>query len=192
MIIDEIKHNLQGRFKEYKINLIDSPPNKPYSSTTCISINQTKYSMMLSEFIYDILIDKKLIEPDINSIFHSDKIPNMDLNDYISRIVVNSRLEENEIIFLGLLIKYFEEYTGFIIKINNIFKLISSCLLITVKYLKDKILSFDNYSKITGESKLSLILLEDAFLSMTEYNIYQLEGKFAEFKENFIYLYKDY
>lgn len=191
MIIDTIKHNLQGEFKEYKIDIIGSPPN-PCSAWKGISDNQSKYSSMLSEFIYDILIDNKHIEPEINCIFFSDKIPNMDIDKYISRLVVYSRLEENEIIFIGLLIKYFEERTGFIIKINNIFKLITSCLLITVKYLKDKRLSFDNYSKITGESKSSLIILEDTFLSMIDYNIYQLERRFVEYKEKFIDLYKNY
>lgn len=194
---NEIINELEKKFQMTEIKEEESYINYEVLTNSCT---------LISEFIYDLLLDSKdkidgmcrgigsnskcinkLLEEKI--LFYSSKIPNLSINEYLVRLAQYSKLEENEILFLGLIMKVLKEDKNILISINNVYKLINAALMITVKFLKDKKFRNNDYSRITGESVKDLMNLEYNLLVLLDFNIFTVEKLFNSFKD---FIYEEY
>lgn len=190
---DEIVYNLIGNSRELDLSKIPSPSYFLRKKGEFEIIDEEKASEagdILSEYLYDFLIEHKGKPIDKKSVFVSKQIPNIQLEDYIKRISNYCRLEENELYYIGFLIdKCIQK--GYIVRIETMYKLINSCLIITLKYLKDKRIRRKDLCKVTGEKLETLGVLEESLLQFLKYDIHINDSKiFTDFKSKLHSLHK--
>ena len=144
---------------------------------------------MLSEIISInklISIYSNILKKQKNDIFSLKNKPNISLASFLSRIIIYSKLEYSTLC-LGLI------YLNKVIENNlfltdfNVHKLLSTSILIAIKYNEDKISNNDYYAQIFGLSLNELNQLEYQFLILMDFNLY-VEQKFM--KKFLKYIYK--
>lgn len=159
-----------------------------------------KVILLINEYIYDVLIDckdevdkiEKNMKKQDNYIFISKKIPSLSIEEYIQRLALYAKLEENELIFMIIILKTIRNNNDILFSIRNIYKLLNVSLILTVKYLKDKRLKLSDYCRITGESSTDLFFMEYTILELIDFRLLSLENEFSDFKESLYEKYIDY
>ena len=133
-----------------------------------------------------ISIYSNILKKQKNDIFSLKNKPNISLASFLSRIIIYSKLEYSTLC-LGLI------YLNKVIENNlfltdfNVHKLLSTSILIAIKYNEDKISNNDYYAQIFGLSLNELNQLEYQFLILMDFNLY-VEQKFM--KKFLKYIYK--
>lgn len=115
-----------------------------------------------------------------NDIFETSENPNISLLDYLTRIVEYSNCEENTLISALI-------YIDRIAKIKNItklnvYKLIFTSILISLKYNEDEIYDNIYYSRIAGVSIQELNKMEYEFVLLLNFNFYINDILFNQYK----------
>lgn len=154
---------------------------------------------MISEFIYDLLLeckDKLQSKSNENNntpnipVFYG-RVPNYTVEEYMLRIVKYAILDENEILFIAMILKALKN-KDILIEISNIYKLINGSLMLTIKYLKDKKFKIQDYARITGETIHDLFSLEYNVLAILDFNLFKLDKNFQSFRDEFYDEYSQY
>ena len=115
-----------------------------------------------------------------NDIFETSENPNISLLDYLKRIVEYSNCEENTLISALI-------YIDRIAKIKNItklnvYKLIFTSILISLKYNEDGIYDNVYYSQIAGVSVQELFQMEYEYVLLLNFNFNISEFIFNQYK----------
>jgi hypothetical protein len=115
-----------------------------------------------------------------NDIFETSENPNISLLDYLTRIVEYSNCEENTLISALI-------YVDRIAKIKNItklnvYKLIFTSILISLKYNEDGIYDNVYYSQIAGVSVQELFQMEYEYVLLLNFNFNINEFIFNQYK----------
>ena len=115
-----------------------------------------------------------------NDIFETSENPNISLLDYLTRIVEYSNCEENTLISALI-------YIDRIAKIKNItklnvYKLIFTSILISLKYNEDGIYDNVYYSQIAGVSVQELFQMEYEYVLLLNFNFNISEFIFNQYK----------
>jgi len=107
-----------------------------------------------------------------NSLFSRQQVPKISIFDYLLRIQKYSDIEDSTIIISLIYIDRICKKKGIILSKYNIHRLIFTAILIAIKYNEDII--YDNlyYSKIGGVTKKELLLLENEFLKLIDFNLF--------------------
>ena len=107
-----------------------------------------------------------------NSLFSRQQIPKISIFDYLLRIQKYSGIEESTIIISLIYIDRICKKKGIVLSKYNIHRLIFTAILIAIKYNEDII--YDNlyYSKIGGVTKKELLILENEFLQLIDFNLF--------------------
>ena len=107
-----------------------------------------------------------------NSLFSRQQIPKISIFDYLLRIQKYSGIEESTIIISLIYIDRICKKKGIVLSKYNIHRLIFTAILIAIKYNEDII--YDNlyYSKIGGVTKKELLILENEFLKLIDFNLF--------------------
>ena len=107
-----------------------------------------------------------------NSLFFRQQIPKISIFDYLLRIQKYSGIEESTIIISLIYIDRICKKKGIVLSKYNIHRLIFTAILIAIKYNEDII--YDNlyYSKIGGVTKKELLILENEFLQLIDFNLF--------------------
>jgi hypothetical protein len=186
----EEKVDMKLSMKQDREEAIEKSFNSEKVQATCIMIN---------EFIYDLLLeckDKIQVKSKNDStncninVFYG-RIPNYSIQEYILRIAKYAILDENELVFLAMIIKAIKS-KNVLLEISNIYKIINGSLMLTVKYLKDKKFKNSDYARVTGETIKDLFCLEYNILAILDFNLFNLDKNFQMFKEEFFDEYSQY
>ena len=115
-----------------------------------------------------------------NDIFNTISIPEISIYDYIIRIISYSNCDEN--ILISSLV-YFDKI-GKIKKItySNVYKILFTSILLSLKYNEDEIYNNEYYSQIAGVSKYELKQMEYEYFVLLNFNLHIEEELFELFK----------
>ena len=107
-----------------------------------------------------------------NSLFTRQQIPKISIFDYLLRIQRYSGIEESTMIISLIYIDRICKKKGIVLSKYNIHRLLFIAILIAIKYNEDII--YDNlyYSKIGGITKKELLILENEFLKLIDFNLF--------------------
>ena len=178
-----------------KEEIIENEFNSSFESeiSSTNNINDEEEEEMLSERIKNFaksisniineLIDSnsKNENENKNDIFETKGIPDISLYEYLIRIISYSNCEENTLI-LSLI------YIDKIAKIKqlnkfNIYKIVFTSILISLKFYEDEIFPNSYYSQIAGVSEKELIIMEYDFFILLNFNLFIKEEIFNTFKK---------
>ena len=97
------------------------------------------------------------------NLFTSKIEPIISIQNYIQRIIKYSRVEESTLILSMIYIDRLCKFSGLEINKFNVHRLVSSSILLAIKFNEDNFFSNDYYSKIMGLSLSDLNKLEKEF-----------------------------
>jgi hypothetical protein len=114
--------------------------------------------------------------------FHSNYLPNISLEDYITRIKKYSQIDDatliSALIYIDRLIK-----KGIFISQYNIYRIFLACVFISNKLLEDKRYKINEFSIIGGVSKEELFNLEYEFVTLIDFNLNIDEKEFYKYQD---------
>ena len=147
-----------------------------------LSFKMIKILNSISNILNELTIknSKKQGNKTENDIFETSENPNISLLDYLTRIVEYSNCEENTLISALI-------YIDRIAKIKNItklnvYKLIFTSILISLKYNEDGIYDNVYYSQIAGVSVQELFQMEYEYVLLLNFNFNISEFIFNQYK----------
>ena len=107
-----------------------------------------------------------------NSLFARQKIPKISIFDYLLRIQKYTGIEDSTIIISLIYIDRICKRKGIVLSEYSIHRLLFIAIIIAIKYNEDII--YDNlyYSKIGGVTKKELLILENEFLKLIDFNLF--------------------
>ena len=147
-----------------------------------LSFKMIKILNSISNILNELTIknSKKQGNKTENDIFETSENPNISLLDYLKRIVEYSNCEENTLISALI-------YIDRIAKIKNItklnvYKLIFTSILISLKYNEDGIYDNVYYSQVAGVSVQELFQMEYEYVLLLNFNFNISEFIFNQYK----------
>ena len=181
-------------FNTINQKLIDNEFNSSFEfEESIISIEdlkeeEEKISERLKQISKSIsIILKKIIEINskkndnlTNDIFNTISIPEISIYDYIIRIISYSNCDEN--ILISSLV-YFDKIEKIKkITYSNVYKILFTSILLSLKYNEDEIYNNEYYSQIAGVSKYELKQMEYEYFVLLNFNLHIEEELFELFK----------
>ena len=119
-------------------------------------------SLNLTDIIKENFQNGNVIKKDI---FYLSHIPSISLNDYIKRLVDNTNMNISTLINAIIYIDIFCEKFNYSLCMNNVYLILISSYLISIKFNEDVSIDLKNYAHIAGVSLNNLINLEFVFFS---------------------------
>ena len=179
-------------FNSLNEKIIDNEFNSSFEYETSIkSVSDTEEEEEISEklkqsksisIILTEIIETNSKKKDNNTtdIFESINIPDISIYDYIIRIISYSNCDEN--ILISSLV-YFDQI-GKIKKItySNVYKILFTSILLSLKYHEDEIYNNGYYSEIAGVSKRELKQMEYEYFVLLNFNLHIKQELFECFK----------
>ena len=107
-----------------------------------------------------------------NSLFFRKQIPKISIFDYLLRIQKYSGIEDSTIIISLIYIDRICKKRGIALSKYNIHRLLFTAILIAIKFNEDIIYENLYYSKIGGVTKIELLMLENEFLKLIDFNLF--------------------
>lgn len=126
---------------------------------------------------------KEIIKAQSKSVFSSDKIPNISLEDYLIRIQTYSCIEKSTLILSLILIDHICKKSDLILTYYNIHRILFGSVLISIKYNED--FYYDNkfYSEIAGVKLKELKSIEYTFLQLSDFNVFVNEIEYEKYRQ---------
>ena len=153
------------------------------SSSNDISISKFIYS--ISQVLHNIITQNKMNDRGStqrpNNRFHTTKVPQISIYDYLLRIKTYSQLEDTTLIISLILIDRFVQQSNISLNYNNIHRILFTAVLLSIKYNEDNIFTNNYYAEIAGVSVKELFNLENDFLSLVNFNLYIDPTLFAQY-----------
>ena len=153
----------------------------------CLSLKNQKLISTISITLENIVDNYKYKKMDNEKFpliksFYSYDIPEISINDYLTRIFFYTKCDINSLI---LSLYYLDKLYIKDIPINKhyIHKLLFSSILISIKYNEDVIYKNDYYCQIFGVSLKELNLMEYNFFILLDYKFYVNDEIYEEYKK---------
>ena len=177
---DIIKQRTETEFSSsFESEILNDEINE---EETEIPKHMMKISYSISEILNELIKNNSLKKDNKQKedIFNTIQIPNIELFDYIIRIISYSNCEENTLISALI-------YIDRIAKIKkitklNVYKLLFISILISLKYNEDEIYSNNYYFQIAGVSIEELSKLEYEYAILLNFNFFINDEIFNQYK----------
>ena len=163
--------------------------------TSHSSLNEVKSENTALKIISDLLTDiceenKKNYEQrsSLAKIFYSKSIPNISIEDYLSRLQKYSKINDSTIILILIYIDRICNKNQIKLSYYNIHKLILASFVIASKYNEDDYYSSKFYAALGGIPKEEMFLLEYEFLALIDFNLFVDFNLYNKYNENIINL----
>lgn len=165
-------------------NCINTSGNSTISKDTEISSNFGNQSLDLEDLNYqiidsissnlqDIINENKIkIKYAIKDIFYLSFVPPISLNDYIKNLFTQTKMNISTLIISIIYIDIFCHYNNYILTQNNIYRIILSTCLLSIKFNEDKIINHKAYSEISRVSVDDLKNLEFQMYLKLHFTLY--------------------
>ena len=129
---------------EDSLNCGSIPVKKPVSKNHIIDAICLNYEEIIKE--NDAIYKNDIIKDE----FYLSNIPKISLNDYIKRIMNHTKTNISTLINTIIYIDNFCERNNYILRLNNIYLIILSAYLLSIKFNEDKPINSKFYAKIGG------------------------------------------
>jgi hypothetical protein len=126
---------------------------------------------------------KDIIKNQSKSVFSSDKVPNISIEDYLIRIQTYSCIEKSTLILSLILIDHICKKSDLILTYYNIHRILFGSVLISIKSNED--FYYDNkfYSEIAGVQLKELKSIEYTFLQLSDFNVFVKEEEYEQYRQ---------
>lgn len=126
---------------------------------------------------------KDIIKNQSKSVFSSNHIPNISIEDYLIRIQNYSCIEKSTLILSLILIDHICKKSDLILTYFNVHRILFGSVLISIKSNED--LYYDNkfYSEIAGVKLKELKSIELTFLELSNFNVFVKEAEYEQYKQ---------
>ena len=113
--------------------------------------------------------------------FSLSKVPEISIEEYLSRILYYSKIEKCTLIIALIYIDRICTLSHITLTMYNIHRLIFVSILVSIKFNEDKHFKLCEYSKISGISVKKIFKLEREFLLLLQYNLYVDEDLYSRY-----------
>ena len=125
---------------------------------------------------------KEIIKKQSKMIFSANSIPNISINDYLTRIQLYSGIEKSTLILSLIQIDHFCKKTELILSYYNIHRLLFTAVLISIKYNEDSYYDNKFYAEIAGVKLKELKMLEYTFMELNDFNVFISHKEYEQYK----------
>ena len=153
-------------------NYINTSDNSTVSKETEISSSFGNQSLDIDDLNYQIIDsislnlqdiineNKSKIKYVIKDIFYLSFVPPISLNDYIKHLFIRTKMNISTLIISIIYIDIFCHNNNYILTQNNIYRILLSTCLLSIKFNEDNIINNKDYSEISRVSVDDLKILE--------------------------------
>ena len=127
---------------------------------------------------------KDIIKSQSKSVFSSDKVPNISIEDYLIRIQTYSCVEKSTLILSLILIDHICKKSDLILTYYNIHRILFGSVLISIKSNEDSYYDNKFYSEIAGVQLKELKSIEYTFLQLSDFNVFVNEEEYEQYRQN--------
>ena len=139
-------------------------------------------SLNLTDIIKENFQNGNIIKKDK---FYLSHLPSISLNDYIKRLVDNTNMNISTLINAIIYIDTFCEKFNYSLCMNNIYLILISSFIISIKFNEDVSINLKNYAYIAGVSLDNLINLEFVFFSSLCFDLFVSEELYQTYYDYF-------
>ena len=156
--------------KETESSLIDLNEQKNCKDNKTLIINA------ICQNLKDIIKDNsEFVSYAPKDKFYLTKIPDISLNDYIKRLVKYTNMNISTLVNAVIYIDMFCEKNKYILCMNNIYLILLSSCLLSIKFNEDVSVNLKAYSKIVGVSLEKIISLESSLYFNLHFSLFVKE-----------------
>jgi hypothetical protein len=125
---------------------------------------------------------KEILKKQSKMVFSANSIPNISINDYLTRIQLYSGIEKSTLILSLIQIDHICKKTELILSYYNIHRLLFTAVLISIKFNEDTYYDNKFYSEIAGVKLKELKMLEYTFMALNDFNIFINHEEYEQYK----------
>ena len=125
---------------------------------------------------------KEIIKKQSKMVFSANSIPNISINDYLTRIQLYSGIEKSTLIISLIQIDHICKKTQLILSYYNIHRLLFTAVLISIKYNEDTYYDNQFYAEIAGVKLKELKMLEYTFMELNDFNVFINHKEYEQYK----------
>ena len=133
---------------------------------------------------------KEIVKKQSKMLFSANSIPNISINDYLTRIQVYSGIEKSTLILSLIQIDHLCKKADIVLTYYNIHRILFGAVLISIKYNEDSYYDNKFYSEIAGVKLRELKMIEYTFLELSDFNVF-INGKEYEQYKNYLEQFND-
>ena len=124
---------------------------------------------------------KEIVKKQSKMAFSANSIPNISINDYLTRIQVYSGIEKSTLILSLIQIDNLCKKADLVLTYYNIHRILFGAVLISIKYNEDTYYDNKFYSEIAGVKLKELKLIEYQFVELVDFNMYVSDEIFNKY-----------
>ena len=126
---------------------------------------------------------KEIVKKQSKMAFSANSIPNISINDYLTRIQVYSGIEKSTLILSLIQIDHLCKKAELILTYYNIHRILFGAVLISIKYNEDTYYDNKFYSEIAGVKLKELKLIEYSFLELSNFNVFINDQEYEQYRK---------
>ena len=126
---------------------------------------------------------KEIVKKQSKMAFSANSIPNISINDYLTRIQVYSGIEKSTLILSLIQIDHLCKKAELILTYYNIHRILFGAVLISIKYNEDNYYDNKFYSEIAGVKLKELKLIEYSFLELSNFNVFINDQEYEQYRK---------
>ena len=126
---------------------------------------------------------KEILKKQSKMVFSANSIPNISINDYLTRIQLYSGIEKSTLILSLIQIDHICKKTELILSYYNIHRLLFTAVLISIKFNEDTYYDNKFYSEIAGVKLKELKLLEYTFMELNDFNVFINHKEYEQYRK---------
>ena len=123
--------------------------------------------------------------------FYYHKIPKLSLREYLERICLYLEFSDSTLIVALIYIDRICEKKGILLTRKNIYRLLFTAILLSVKFNEDHRYKLDFCAKVAGVQLGELAEYEETFIDIMNFEFYVSEEEFFVYKNHVLLLSKD-
>ena len=125
---------------------------------------------------------KEIVKKQSKMLFSANSIPNISINDYLTRIQVYSGIEKSTLILSLIQIDHLCKKADLVLTYYNIHRILFGAVLISIKYNEDSYYDNKFYSEIAGVKLKELKMIEYTFLELSDFNVFINDKEYEQYR----------
>ena len=125
---------------------------------------------------------KEIVKKQSKMLFSANSIPNISINDYLTRIQVYSGIEKSTLILSLIQIDHLCKKADIVLTYYNIHRILFGAVLISIKYNEDSYYDNKFYSEIAGVKLKELKMIEYTFLELSDFNVFINDKEYEQYR----------
>ena len=115
-------------------------------------------------------------------VFSAKSVPNISINDYLTRIQLYSGIEKSTLILSLIQIDHICKKAQLILSYYNIHRLLFTAVLISIKINEDNYYDNKFYAEIAGVKLKELKMLEYTFMELNDFNVFINHNEYEQYR----------